>query len=337
MSKLRTIRTFEELKEKVYAFRLPRIILSAFDLELFGVMGKTSWTIEALSKALEADERGVEILCRNLASVGLLNKKGKRYQSGKLGRTVLNSKSSKYCGAYLDLVRRQWNDWSELTGSIRTGQPVEEKESESPEYRRSFSWAMHERSMKPAKQVARQVRLKEARSLLDLGGGPGTYALAFLARNPNMRATVMDRPAALDVAKEIAASSKHGSRLSFCPVDFFNEKIQGKYDVVWLSNIIHIYSPSQNTALFKKILSILNPNGRLLIQDTFLLDPMGLRPQEANLFAVTMLLFTDTGNTYKAKDVQKWLRVAGFRKPKNVLLKKGTGDWDGILIQARKS
>ena len=63
---------------------------------------------------------------------------------------------------------------------------------------------------------------------------------------------------------------------------------------------------------------------------------MGLRPPDANLFAVTMLLYTDTGNTYKAKDVRKWLRLAGFKKPKNHVLKKGTGDWDGIMIQAQK-
>jgi 2-polyprenyl-3-methyl-5-hydroxy-6-metoxy-1,4-benzoquinol methylase len=337
MTKLPAIRSFEELKDKVFAFRLPRIILTGLDLDLFTVMGKVSWTIGALSKTLQADERGVEILCRNLASAGLLKKNGTRYQNGKLGRTVLNAHSPYYRGAYLDLMRRQWDNWSELTNSIRTGKPVEGKESESPDYRRSFSWAMHQRSMKPAKQVAHQVEIKQARSLLDLGGGPGTYALAFLAHNPKLRATVMDRPAALDVAKEIAASSKHGSRLSFLPLDFFQDKIQGMYDVIWLSNVIHIYSPAENTAIFKKIFSALNPKGRVFIQDIFLLDRMGLRPQEANLFAVTMLLFTDTGNTYKAKDVQNWLGRAGFKKPKNLRLKRGTGDWDGILIQAQKS
>ena len=336
MNKRPTMCSFKELKETVFGFRLPRIILSALDLDLFTVLGKESWTLGALAKTLKADERGVEILCRNLASAGLLRKKGTRYQNGKLGRTVLNAKSPHYRGAYLDLMRRQWDNWSELTNAIRTGKPVEEKESESDEYRRSFSWAMHQRSMKPAKQAARQVEIKQARSFLDLGGGPGTYALAFLAHNPKLRATVMDRPAALDVAKEIAGLSKHGSRLSVLPIDFLQEKIQGTYDVIWLSNIIHIYSPSENTALFKKIFSALNPKGRVFIQDTFLLDRMGLRPQEANLFAVTMLLFTDTGNTYKAKDVRKWLWRSGFRKPKNLLLKKGTGDWEGILIQAQK-
>ena len=336
MTKHPKIRTLEELRDLVFTFRIPRILLSALELKLFSVMGRTSWTIQALSKRLGASERGVDILCRNLASAGILLKKGTRYQNSKFGQTFLNSKSPHYRGAYLDLIQRQWEDWSQLSQSIRTGKPVEGKEPETPKYRRSFSWAMHQRSVEPAKQVARQLNLKQARSLLDLGGGPGTYALEFLAINSKLQATVMDRQAALEVAKKIAGTCQHGKRLSYQEGDFFKSKIKGFYDIIWVSNVIHIYSPLENTKLFKKLLSHLHPKGRIIIQDTFLKDQNGLYPQETNLFAVTMLLFTDTGNTYKAIDVHGWLKTAGFKSPKNITLKKGTGDWEGVLIQGTK-
>ena len=336
MTKPPKIRNLEELRDLVFAFRLPRILLSALELQLFSVMGKTSWTIQALSKRLRASARGVDILCRNLASAGVLHKKGGRYQNSKLGQTFLNSKSPHYRGAYLDLMQRQWEDWSQLSRSIRTGKPVEEKEPETPTYRRSFSWAMHQRSIEPAKQVARQLNLKHARSLLDLGGGPGTYALEFLAKNSKLQATVMDRQPALEVAKRIAGTCHQGKRLSYQKGDFFKDNIKGVYDIIWVSNVIHIYSPIENTRLFKKIFSHLHPKGKIIIQDTFLMDHDGLYPPETNLFAVTMLLFTDTGNTYKAKDVHGWLKTAGFTSPKNLSLKKGTGDWEGVLIQGTK-
>ena len=336
MTKQPTIRTLGELRDQVFTFRLPRILLSAIDLDLFSAMGKTSWTVRALSKKLRSSERGVDILCRNLASAGVLRKNGARYQNTRLGQTVLNKRSPQYSGAYLDLMQRQWDDWSQLSQSIRSGKPVEGKEPETPKYRRSFSWAMHQRSIKPAKEVARQLNLRHARSLLDLGGGPGTYALEFLAANSPLHATVMDRKAALKVAKEIAGGCQHGKRLSYHAGDFFHDPINGVYDIIWVSNVIHIYSPRENTKLFKKLFSHLHPQGRLIIQDTFLMDPNGLVPQETNLFAVTMLLFTDTGNTYKAKDVHGWIKSAGFRSVKNIRLKKGTGDWDGVLIQGTK-
>ena len=254
-------------------------------------MGKTSWTVQALSKKLRASERGVDILCRNLASAGVLLKKGSRYQNTTLGQTVLNKKSPHYRGAYLELMQRQWDDWSQLSQSIRSGKPVEGKQSETPKYRRSFSWAMHQRSIEPAKQVARQLDFKKARTLLDLGGGPGTYALEFLATNSKLHAMVMDRKAALNVAKEIAGGCQHGKRLSYQEGDFFNDQIKGVYDIIWVSNVIHIYSPQENTKLFKKLISHLHPKGQIIIQDTFLMDQKGLYPQETNLFAVTMLLF----------------------------------------------
>ena len=232
-------------------------------------------------------------------------------------------------------MQRQWSEWSHLTEVIRSGQPLDNQEPETSEYRRSFTWAMHHRSMKPAQEVAEQIAMKGARSLLDLGGGPGTYALAFLKQNPTLQATLMDRPAALDVARAIAKQSSSGTRLTYQPGDFLKESISGNYDVVWYSNVLHIYSPAVNLKVFKKIKRILSPGGRLLIQDTFLHDSKGLRPLETNLFAVSMLLHTERGNTYSFQDVRAWLQRAGLTHTRVIRLKKGTGDWDGQLIEGR--
>jgi SAM-dependent methyltransferase len=104
--------------------------------------------------------------------------------------------------------------------------------------------------------------------------------MAFLAKNPTLRATVCDRPAALDVAKEIAATHKAAARLSYVPLDIMMEDIPGTYDVIWYSNVLHIYGPKDNEALFRRVLTALNPGGRLLIQDAFLHDRNGLFPKK---------------------------------------------------------
>lgn len=328
------IRSFDEFRDVIVAYRLPRILLTALDLDLFTVMGTRSWTVPALARQLRVSARGLEILCRNLASAGVLKKHGAWYRNGSLAVTVLNAKSPQYRGAYLELLRGQWEDWSKLTESVRTGRPVEHEDPDDPDYRRQFTWAMHHRSSHVAPQVAAQINLNAVETLLDLGGGPGTYALAFLARHPKLRATVCDRPPALEVAKEIAAPLKHGRRLSYLPLDFMNRAIPGRYDVIWLSNVLHIYSPSENQRLFRRLVKALTPRGRLLIQDAFCHDPNGLSPQETNLFAVTMLLFTETGNTYGAKETAKWLREAGFGRVRRIKLRKGTEDWEGGLLEA---
>ena len=335
MSKKPTMHSFKQFREAMYGFRMSRIIFSALDLDLFNVMGHREWAIPQLAKRLKVSARGLHILCRNLASVGLLVPALGRYRTSTMVKRYLQRESSHYRGDYVGLMHRQWEEWSKLTEVVTSGMPVDSQEPETPEYRESFTWAMHHRSQEPAEQVASQLSLKSARSLLDLGGGPGTYALTFLQKNPKLQATVMDRPAALDVAQILAKQSSLESRLSCQSGNFIDGKISGKYDIIWYSNVLHIYSPSQNLKIFRKIKRALNPGGRLLIQDTFLENPQGLRPLETNLFAVSMLLYTDTGNTYPIQEVRAWLQKSGLSRTRLIRLKKGTGDWEGQLLEAR--
>lgn len=332
-----SIRTFGEFREAMAAYRLPRIIFTALDLDLFTAIGAKTWTVSALAKRLRVSPRGLEILCRNLACAGLLTKAGSRYRNSPLARKELNKKSPAYRWAYLDLLRGHWDDWSQLTRSVKRGRPVDDNDDpDEPAYRRRFSWAMHHRSLDVAPKIVAQINLRGAGTLLDLGGGPGTYALAFLKRNPALKATVCDRAPALAVAREIAETVPQGKRLSYLPLDFVAKAVPGRYDVIWFSNVLHIYSPEENQRLFRKMAKSLAPGGRLLIQDAFLHDANGLHPQEASLFAVTMLLFTDRGNTYSIRDTATWLKRAGFGSVRTLTMKKGTEDWDGGILEATK-
>ena len=247
------VRTMDDFRDVVYTFRLSRVITTAMDLDLFTRMGNRFWTPKSLARIVKASERGVEIILRNLKTAGLLTQRGTSYRVEKLGRTFLNRNSPAYKGAYLELVHRQWENWAQLTDSVRTGKPIEDDGPDDPDYRRSFTWAMHQRSIRPAQQVAGQLDLHNAQTLLDVGGGPGTYALEFLKKNSTLHAGIWDRQPALEVAREIAQPLRHGKRLSYYPGDLFENPVPGKFDVMWVSNVLHIFSPAENKALFRKL------------------------------------------------------------------------------------
>ena len=308
------IRTFAHLREAMNGYTYARVILTALDLDIFSVIGRRSWTVQRLARTLGASERGIDILCRNLASLGLLDVEKAQYKNTQLGASALNRKHQEYRGEYLSLLQRHWDEWSHLTEVVRTGTPRNDDEPiDENKHRRSFTWAMHHRSRDMAPRIAKAIDLRGVKTLLDVGGGPGTYTLAMLARWPTLHGTVGDRPAALQVARTIARKHPEGKRLSYLPLDFMADDIPGRYDVIFLSNVIHIYGPDENIALLKKIRDALTPGGRVIIQDFFLWDSKGLRPVETNLFAVTMLLYTHTGNTYTARTVKQWMTKAGFR------------------------
>lgn len=331
----RQITTFDDFRTVSTTYRLPRVLIASLELNLFTAIGTKTWTIPDLARAMKVSERGLAILCRNLAMAGLLKKKNKIYRNSRLGATALNAQHPAYRGDYLRLITSHWADWGRLLESVKTGLPLDHNEPDDPDYRRQFTWAMHHRTLETAPKISAQINLRSARTLLDLGGGPGTYAMAFLAKNPRLRATVCDRPAALAVAKEIASTHKAGPRLSYQPLDLLTDTILGTYDVIWYSNVLHIYSPQDNRAVFRRALAALNPGGRLLIQDAFLHDRDGLFPQEASLFAVSMLLFTEQGNTYSAVETKTWLMDAGFESIKIVRMKKGMEDWEDGILEAR--
>lgn len=326
------ITTFDEFRDAISAYRLPRVLLAALELNLFTTVGDRSWTIPDLAMELKVSERGLGILCRNLAAAGVLLKKGGSYKNSRLGATALNADHRRYRGGYLNLITRHWGDWIRLLESVRSGLPIDHDTPDTSDYRRQFTWAMHHRTLEIAPMIAAQIPLARSKALLDLGGGPGTYAMAFLVKNPMLRATVCDREAALDVAKEIAATHTSRRRLSYLPLDFSKESIPGTYDVIWYSNVLHIYSPEENRAIFRRALAALTPGGRFIIQDAFLHDREGLYPIEASLFAVSMLLFTEGGNTYSASETATWLKGAGFAAVRSLPLRNGTEDWeDGVL------
>ena len=328
------ITTFDEFRSAVSAYRLPRVLLVALELDLFTTVGDRSWTIPDLAKELKVSERGLSILCRNLAVIGILQKKGASYKNSRLGATGLNAHHRAYRGGYLNLIKSHWQDWIRLLESVRSGLPIDHDTPDTPDYRRQFTWAMHHRTLEIAPAIAAQIPLAGSQTLLDLGGGPGTYAMAFLTKHPMLRATVCDREAAIEVAKKIADTHKARRRLSYLPLDFSSEPIPGTYDVIWYSNVLHIYSPEENQSIFRRALAALRPGGRFIIQDAFLHDRNGLYPVEASLFAVSMLLFTRGGNTYSASETTRWLKEAGFVGVKQVPLKKGTEDWEGGILEA---
>jgi SAM-dependent methyltransferase len=329
------IETFDDFRNVAQLYQYSRVILTALQLDLFTAAGSRSWTMKALAGRLRVNPRGLEILCRNLAALGLLLKNGRTYRNAPLSTTELNRKSPTYRAEYLDLIQSQWDGYAQLTASVRSGKPIEDDEPDSPKWRRRFTWAMHHRSREQAQQVARALDLKEARRLLDLGGGPGTYAMAFLSKNPSLRATIADRPAALRVAREIASTHPAKARLSYVPLDFMKDALPGSYDIVWLSNVIHIYCAEENIALFRKIATILRPGGLIIIQDSVLTGPQGLYPIDTTAFALVMLLYTATGNTYPAREIIQWLKHAGYSDVKILAGLRRRKDGENGLIQGR--
>ncbi len=83
------------------------------------------------------------------------------------------------------------------------------------------------------------------------------------------------------------------------------------YDLIFLSAIIHSYSPDENRFLIQKCAGALCSKGMIVIQD-FIMEDDRIHPVEGALFAINMLVNTEGGSTYTESEVKGWLEEAGL-------------------------
>ena len=156
--------------------------------------------------------------------------------------------------------------------------------------------------------LAERVDLGKAKVLLDVGGGTGLYAYAFLRRFPQLRAIVWDRPEVLKIAREMASALGVGERVELRSGDMFADPVP-EADVMLLSNLLHDWDVPECKTLIRRCGERLSQGGRLLVHDVFLNDaldgPLPIALYSA-LFCVT------EGRAYSAAEYRGWLKEAGL-------------------------
>ena len=312
---------FPKLMEMARGFQVTKVFLVAVDLSLFDYLEQPA-TAPDLAPRLHVNPRALEILLNALCSLDLLLKEGASFKNSPTASRYLVSGREDYRGAIFRHIHHTWRGWSDLEETVVTGVPPERDPSHwvdaHPESRqeemRDFIWGMHANAREVAPDVAALLDLTKARRLLDLGGGPGTYAISFVQANADLRATVFDLPGPLEITRENIARHNLSSRIDTKAGNFLKDAIGQGYDFIWISHILHSHDEDQCRLIIGKAVKALAPNGRLAIQDFYLNDD-GTTPPGAALFSVHMLAVTPHGRAYKFQEVAAWMQAAGLREP----------------------
>jgi hypothetical protein len=168
----------------------------------------------------------------------------------------------------------------------------------------------HER----AKRLAERVDLEGARTLADVGGGPGHYLEAFASRSPELEVWLIDLPLSLSVARRLLASSPVRERIHTVAWNVYDEpppRDLPPFDVVFISQLLHGEPPERNAALLRRLFPLVSAEGQVIVHE-HVVAPGRTEPRTAALFAVNMLAMTDGGRTYTEAEILSWGREAGF-------------------------
>ncbi|MFQ5678860.1 MAG: methyltransferase [Gemmatimonadota bacterium] len=292
-----------------------------------------------LAETLALHPRGTEILLGILTDAGLASFTERGYALTGQGRArFIDRDAPDFEGDAMRLWLSNIRRWAgDLEEAVRRGGPPGDgpEPGRTREEMDSLSRFMAAMANKEPAFVEKVVAQCEARlgegghelsrsRVLDLGGGPGVFARAFIARGA--RAVLADRP---EVVEHVAEAYGLGGvpGLELWQGDFLNKLPGGRFQLILLANITHIYDAETNADLLRRVAARLSPAGVVAI-----LDFVRGASEFAGLFAVTMLLNTEAGNTYALADYETWLEGAGLARPRCLSL-----DADRQLLTARRT
>lgn len=281
-------------------------------LDVFTTLAEREMAVEELAERVKCDKRGLTMLMNAMAALGLVLKRGDFYAATPFTTEFLSRTSPGYLGYIILHHHNLMQLWTQLDKAVTSGGPIRESSSHSEDevVRENFEMGMFNLAMQIAPSIVPHIDLSGRKRLLDLGGGPGTYAIHFCRHNADLSAVVYDLPTTRPFAEKIIASFGLNERISFEGGDFDRDAVPGSFDVVWLSHILHGEGPEGCAVIIKKAVAALEPGGMVLVQEFILDDSMDAPPFPA-LFSMNMLLNTQHGQSYSQQQLVAMLAAAG--------------------------
>ena len=306
------------------------VLHAAVKLDLFTVIGDAQFSAAEMVEKLNGSKKGVQRLLNALVAMELLSQTDGKFANTPAGQSLLSKDSAEYIGHMIMHHHHLVESWFKLDQAVQSGKPVRTRSSFSQEeWRESFLMGMFNLAMGLAPQLVPLIDLSSRKRLLDLGGGPGTYAIHFCRRNPNLFAEVYDLPTTRPFAEKTIKQFDLSDRIKFVDGNYLEDPIKGQFDVAWLSHILHGEGPEDCRRIIQKTVDALTSQGTIIIHE-FILNNSLDGPLFPALFSLNMLLGTDSGQSYSEQQLSDMLTAAGIINIRRIPVE--TPNDSGLLI-----
>lgn len=308
-------------------------LLLAYELQVFPLLAAAPRTLAQAAEALGAAERPVEAMLSVVAAQGFVRLSDGVYSLTPMAEDYLLPGSPTYYGGMLDMrratmslftvdsfKRAMFSNASQAYG----GGDVFANHAESAERARTFTRAMHSRSIAAALAWPRLLDLSGYSTMLDVAGGSGAHSIGACSAWGQLRAIVFDLAVVCDIAAEYAAASPAAGRVDVMTGDMWRDPFPAA-DLHFYSNIIHDWPLEKARFLVQKSFDALPAGGRLVIHE-LLYDDDKQGPLAASIYSMVMLIWTE-GRQYSGAELTAMLREAGFGE---IAVQRSFGLWSVV-------
>ena len=142
-------------------------------------------------------------------ALGLVERRGEKFANSAVASNYLVTGKEQYVGDHALHHTNAWMSWGSLDELISQGKtlpPFETDFVDADTYWANYMLGQHNRAMTgQAHHLVENVDLEGMSSLIDLGGGAGSYSIALCQANRMLHAVVVDQAEPLAIAARLVA------------------------------------------------------------------------------------------------------------------------------------
>ena len=283
-------------------------------------------SIETIASALNLSVYGVKVLLEAGLSLEMVYLKDNEFILTKTGYFILRDTPT---NVNMDFVKDvNYLAINHLEESIVNGKPEGLKElgnwdtvyvglSELPEkIKKSWFDFDHFYSSFTFPDILPIVFKSNPKTILDVGGNTGKFALQCAQYDPTVKITIMDLPGQTKMAQKNIAENNLTDRISTKNINLLDDssELLKDFDVIWMSQFIDCFSLQEIENIFRKAYAAMTNDSSFYILETFW-DLQQFQSSTYSLHA-TSLYFTAVANgnsqMFHSNDILKIIGKVGF-------------------------
>jgi O-methyltransferase domain/Dimerisation domain len=310
--------TPERIQQFAWGYAPPLILEAAIRHRVFDVLDGGAKTLAEVAKETGASERGLSAIMNALVGLQFLAKDaGGSYSLTPESDAFLVSHKPGFMGGMIRHGSEQLiPKWLSLNEVVATGRPAAavNQQGDGSEFFQQFVNDIFPLSYPAAQALARYLDCNiEGRMIrvLDLAAGSGVWGIAQAQCSDAVHVTVVDWPGVIPATRGTVAKFGLSERFTYVEGDLDSADFGSGHDVATLGHILHSEGKERSRALLGKTFKALKSGGTIAIAE-FLVNADRTGPTAGLLFAVNMLVNTDTGDTFSFEEISEWLTEAGF-------------------------
>lgn len=301
------------LLETLEAMAMARAIMAATSLGVFDALAERPDGADALARRLKLDPQGTDILLVALHAMGYVDERNGKYRNAPAVERYVLPDGPQSLRAYIEGFNQDmWDEFSHAEHALRTGETtgLHSRAPDDPYWER-YMRGLFDLTRLAGPDVAKLIRARSPKRMLDLAGGHGGYAIAMCERHKDLSVTIAELEGAARIGRQIVEENGMSKRIDYLVGDMFQTDLGTDYDVATAFQIVHHFDPAQNVELLTLAYETLRPGGTVAVLEQER-PPPGERG--STIGALTGLLFyiTSHARTYTADEISTFVEAAGF-------------------------